>query len=238
MLPAQNPYSDRPYIICHMAVTIDGKVTGNGFYKQDVSEYFTISDQFGADAFCCGKNTFMEAYGKDLDLSNYKNKNKNGLKDFIIKEDSKKFLICFDRKGSVNWKFNKLQPGPFTAKGFEYAHIVIVLTEKANEDYLAYLQDKKISYIIAGKEDTDLKLALKKIKELLGVNFLLLEGGSLINGSFQREKLVDELSLLSVPIIEEKNSKPLFYDSVFEEFELKDVKKIKNNYIWITYKKK
>ena len=79
---------------------------------------------------------------------------------------------------------------------------------------------------------------MKKIKELLGVNFLLLEGGSLINGSFQREKLVDELSLLSVPIIEEKNSKPLFYDSVFEEFELKDVKKIKNNYIWITYKKK
>ena len=238
MIPDKNPHQDRPYIICHMAVTIDGKVTGDFFYKHDVTDYFIVGDEFNADAFCCGKNTFQESYGKDLDLSIYKNKNKNGLKDFIVKENSKKFLICFDRKGSINWPFNLLPPGPTTSKKFENAHVVIVLTEKANEDYLSFLQDKKISYIIAGKEDTDLKLALKKIKELLGVNFLLLEGGSIINGSFQREKFVDEISVVLVPSVEDKSSKPLFYDSVFEEYELKDVKKLKNSNLWITYKKK
>lgn len=54
----------------------------------------------------------------------------------------------------------------------------------------------------------------------MGINTLLLEGGSIINGAFLRANAVDELSLVVAPVIADKNDKPLFMDSTVWDFEL------------------
>lgn len=41
-----------------------------------------------------------------------------------------------------------------------------------------------VSYIFAGKNDIDIKLALNKLYSIFGIKKLLLEGGSVINGAF------------------------------------------------------
>ncbi|MBQ4095328.1 MAG: dihydrofolate reductase family protein [Oscillospiraceae bacterium] len=59
-----------------------------------------------------------------------------------------------------------------------------------------------------------------KLKEKFGCEVLLLEGGSIINGAFQRADVIDELSLVVAPIVAQKSDKPLFTDSDFSVFEL------------------
>ena len=59
-----------------------------------------------------------------------------------------------------------------------------------------------------------------KLKNIIGCNSLLLEGGSIINGAFERAGVVDELSLVVAPVIAGKDSKPLFMDSDIASFEL------------------
>ena len=98
--------------------------------------------------------------------------------------------------------------------GYGNAHIIEVLCEDASDAYLAYLQSIGVSYIFAGKEDLNLPLALDKLYRLFSIQKLLLEGGSVINGAFARENMIDELSLVLVPTVAGKDGKPLFYDSI------------------------
>lgn len=55
---------------------------------------------------------------------------------------------------------------------------------------------------------------------LVGCDTLLLEGGSIINGAFERAGAVDELSLVVAPVIAGADSKPLFMNSDLMSFEL------------------
>ena len=152
----------------------------------------------------------------------------------IIDFDAKFFAVSFDRKGRLGWKTSEIVDDD---PGYGGAHIIEVLTENVDTRYLSYLQSVGVSYIFAGKEELNLLLALEKLKNLFGINRLLLEGGSIINGAFQRENLVDELSLVTAPVIAGKDCKPLFMDSNISEFKLTKIKNYENGVIWTIYKK-
>ena len=91
-----------------------------------------------------------------------------------------------------------------------------------------------IPYVFAGENEIDVKIALEKLRNLMGMNFLLLEGGSVVNGYFQRADVIDELSLVVAPIISNAYDKPLFMKSIASYFELKESKQC-DNAIWVNY---
>ena len=78
----------------------------------------------------------------------------------------------------------------------------------------------EIPYIFAGKDKIDVEFALFKLKNIVGIDTLLLEGGSIINGAFQRANAIDEISLVVAPVVADKDDKPLFMDSTVQDFEL------------------
>ncbi len=49
----------RPYIICHMVMSIDGKVTGDYLSRPEaeaaVEHYYESNRNYNADAFACGR---------------------------------------------------------------------------------------------------------------------------------------------------------------------------------------
>lgn len=47
-----------------------------------------------------------------------------------------------------------------------------------------------------------------------------MEGGSIINGAFERAGVVDELSLVVAPLVADKDSKPLFMNADVANFAL------------------
>ena len=67
---------------------------------------------------------------------------------------------------------------------------------------------------------------------------LLLEGGSVINGAFEHAGLVDELSLVMVPVIAGADSKPLFEDSVLTDFVMKEAVALEGGAQWLRFVKK
>lgn len=145
------------------------------------------------------------------------------------------YAVAFDPKGKLGWKSNKIID-PDGYPGYDGAQIIEVLTEQVDERYLGYLESLDIPYIFAGETEIDVNFALFKLKNIIGCETLLLEGGSIINGSFQRAEVIDELSLVVAPIIANKDDKPLFMDSITSNFELTKAENINGNLV-LNYKK-
>ena len=239
-LPDKKPI--RPYIICHMLTSLDGKVTGKFLEDKKIEylieEYFRIHSELKGDAFACGKNTFLEGYIKDNkgDLTKFKDTKINKNEDYIYEKISecKFFAVCFDRKGSLFWNKNSLEDDLPQYNG---SHIIQVMTNKVSVEYLAFLRNLGISYIICGEDDIDLEVCLEKLRMKFGIKVLLLEGGSLINGSFMKAGVIDEISLVQCPITGEKDDKSLFNEGNIESYSLEELKPLRNG-IYMVYKRK
>lgn len=235
----------RPYIICHMVTSIDGKVTGDFLSRPECAKatdiYYEINRNYKAEGFICGRVTMEESFtnGWYPDLTKYRSvKHDLDLKmDFILDEDlmSGFYAVAFDPKGKLGWKSNRIiDEDP----GYGGAQIIEVLTEQVDERYLGYLEEMEIPYIFAGETEIDVEFALFKLKNIMGINTLLLEGGSIVNGYFEHADLIDELSLVVAPIVAEAEGKPLFMNSVVSDFELREIKRYDNSVVWMNYKRK
>ncbi|MBO5148820.1 MAG: RibD family protein [Anaerotignum sp.] len=232
---------NRPYIICHMTTSIDGKVTGEFLYLPEsesaVEAYYEINRKYKADAYACGRVTMEGSFtgGFQPDLTAFADA-KVERTDYIADKEAKYFAVAFDRKGRLGWTDSRIHDED---SGYDDAHIINVMCEELVSDaYLAYLRDIGVSYIFAGKGELDLPLAVGKLKALFGIEKLLLEGGSVINGAFQRDGLIDELSLVVAPAVAGKEDKPLFTESRIECYQLQEVKQMEKDVFWMNYKKK
>ena len=230
----------RPYIICHMVTSIDGKVTGN-FLSDEKCEaaterYYQINRDFKADAFACGRVTMEGSFtqGWKPDLSQFAGA-VVPREDYVADLDAKFFAVAFDRRGQLGWQTPVIVDED---PGYGGAHIIEVMCENVSDAYLAYLQHIGVSYLFAGKTELDLPLALEKLYTLFGIKTLLLEGGSILNGAFQRENAVDELSLVMAPVSAEAEDKPLFMDSVISGWALMNITTYEDGVLWLRYKQK
>ena len=235
-----NSFENRPYIICHMVQSIDGKVTGDFLSKDECAAatevYYAINRSYKPDGFACGRVTMEGSFTNCWypDLSEYDDSS-IAEEDYISPAAKGFYAVAFDRKGRLGWHdayIHDYDPG------YDKSHVIEVLCTGVDKRYLAYLQKTGVSYIFAGDDDLDLAVVMEKLKKLFGINKLLLEGGSIINGAFERAGLVDELSLVVAPVIADKADKPLFYDSSSDSFELKDSKIYDGNVLWLNYTKK
>ena len=229
----------RPYIVCHMVTSIDGKVTGDFLYKKECEEatkiYYEINRSYKPDGFICGRITMETSFtnGWYPDLSCYAPLGKR--EDYIPEKLSGFYAVSFDPKGKLGWKENVIiDEDP----GYNNAQIIEVLTQKVDERYLSYLKEKNIPYIFAGEEELDVKLALSKLRNIFGIKLLLLEGGSIINGYFERAEAIDELSLVVAPLTANGEDKPLFMDSKIIGFELKEIKTYEDSVLWLNYRRR
>lgn len=235
---------NRPYIICHMTMSVDGKVTGSFLFEKTSASaceiYYDINRNIKSNGFICGRVTMEGSFtdGYYPDLSEYKpsDRKKESKKDFVPDNLTGFYAIAFDPKGKLGWKSNKIID-PDGDPGYDNAQIVEILTEEVDERYLVYLESMSIPYLFAGKNEIDVETALCKLRNKLGCEILLLEGGSIVNGYFQRADVIDELSLVISPVTGEKNDKPLFTHSVISEYELIKAENIKGN-VLLNYKRK
>lgn len=165
----------RPYIVCHMAMSIDGKVTGKFLFTEECAtaneEYYRINREFQADAFACGSVTMEGSFtgGFKPDLSVYKRVS-IPREDYVADETATYYAVSFDRTGRVGWTQSRIYDED---PGYDNAHIVEVLCETVSHAYLAYLRDIGVSYIFAGKEAMNVTFAVEKLYKLFGIKKLM-----------------------------------------------------------------
>lgn len=229
----------KPYVICHMVMSIDGKVTGD-FLRRDKAlkaceVYYQINRDYKADAYACGRVTMEENFTNKWypDLKKYKSVDK--IEDYIVNKKRGFYALAFDPHGRLGWKSNYIIDEAHDP-GYDNAEIIEIVTHLVDKRYLAYLQDMGISYIVGGVNEINVQETLLKLNQYFNVSRILLEGGSIINGAFMEEDVIDELSLVVDSTCAEPDDKPLFMKSFVKEFNLKDVKKY-GNVAWLNYEK-
>ena len=231
---------ERPYIICHMTMSLDGKVTGDFLTTPEAAAaaevYYQLNRDYQADAFACGRVTMEGSFTGNWypNLESFAGETP-GREDYVADSSARYFAVSFDRRGRLGWRESRIRDED---PGYDNAHIIEVLCEDAPEAYLAYLRSIGVSYVFAGREELDMALALRKLKERFGIEKLLLEGGSTINGAFARAGVVDELSLVVAPVLTAAEDKPLFENGCLDSWTLRETRDCGQSILWLHYVRK
>lgn len=230
---------ERPYIVCHILSALDGKITGEFMGTKAAqkisSEYARIRAEYRADAWLYGTETTKEfVNGKKPELDTTASVPDG---DFIAENKKAPYYVSIDTQGEIGW-----EQGTFCKEGRPDMHIIEVLTEHTSMEYRAYLRKHGVSYILAGSEALDGRLAAKKLYQIFGIDTMLICGGGTINWTFLQQGVIDELSLLIAPVSDGNcGSVTVFEKSSFlpngvpVEFQLKNVEKLKYGGVRLVY---
>ena len=183
----------RPYVICHILSSLDGKINGpfmgTGSAAGLAGTYAALRSGMNADAWLYGTATTKEFTDHVRPVLEDGSSVPDG--DFVADDQAELYYVSVDTEGEIGW-----ESGTFANRGRTPAHVIEVLTEKAGNAYKAFLRGLGISYIIAGGESLDYALALEKLKTLFGIETLMLGGGGILNWSFIRAGMCDEISVV------------------------------------------
>lgn len=197
----------RPRVICHMATSVDGRIVVDGWPAAAAAavrrEYEAVHASFDADGWICGRVT-MEPFAKGVRAEAELGREHAGAprEDFRAPGEHESFAFAIDPRGRLAW----------ASSDIDGDHVVAILSERVSDEYLAFLRERGVSYLLAGARDVDLPLALAKIGGRFGVRTLMLEGGGRINGGMLRAGLVDEVSLLVAPVADGRIATPALLD--------------------------
>ena len=229
----------RPYVICHILSSLDGKINGPFMGTESVSmlgaEYGKFRTKMAADAWMYGTTTTKEFINFRKPVLAEEREVPQG--DFIADNQAELYYISLDVDGEIGW-----ESGIFSNKGRTPAHVIEVLTESTPTAYKDYLRKRGVSYIIAGEKNLDCKLAMEKLYEYFQIEKVLICGGGVINWSFLQAGMIDELNLFLAPISDGSSGKASVFTQIPSlsegkpvEFLLKDMEKIGDGGLRLNY---
>lgn len=225
----------RPRVICHMGPSLDGRIVPSRWMKVATTlyaEYERTAKTFDADAWVIGRIS-MEPYAGKARIPARRSKERIPRTDFVAEHGAQSFAIAIDPSGKLRW----------TRSDIDGEHVIAVLTERVSDDYLAFLRDRGVSYVFGGKTDVNVRRVLEKLREHFGIETLLLEGGGKINGTFLAADVIDELSVLVVPIVDGSVGTPTLFDAPSTKtrplsLKLVAVEKLRGDVVWLRYRRK
>jgi 2,5-diamino-6-(ribosylamino)-4(3H)-pyrimidinone 5'-phosphate reductase len=218
--------TEKPYIILSAAMTMDGKIaskTGDSEISDEEDWRAVHKLRTLVDAIMVGKGT-------------------------IIKDDPKLHIKFHEHKGYYRIVIDSFLNIPIDAKVIVFQPdtypTIICTTEKVNEKKIKDFEAKHVKIIKAGNKKMVDLIKLMPLLYNYGVKSILLEGGGILNWSFIRNDLIDEIRLTIAPwIIGGKDATDLVQGEGFDKmvqaprFRLEEVNK-KENYVILRYKRK
>ncbi len=142
------------------------------------------------------------------------------------------FALAVDAQGTLGWDGNDV----------EGDHLVVLLSEQVSDEYLYYLQQRRISYLLAGQEHIDFQQALTQLSALFPIQTLVLQGGGHLNGSLLQAGLIDELSLLIAPVADATPGPTAFElvarlreQPLVADMTLTSVEQLAGGLVWLRY---
>jgi len=224
----------RPRVICHMAASVDGRITVDGWPGATAirREYEQVHASYESDAWMCGRVTmepFARATRSDADVAR-EYAGTLPREDFRSPGEFDSFAFAIDARGRLAWAANDIDGD----------HVVAILSTRVSDEYLSFLRERGVSYLLAGERELDLRLALEKIGDGFGVRTLMLEGGGRVNGEMLRVGLIDEVSVLVAPLADGRAVRATLFDVADDEmkpaqFVLEQVERRADDVVWLRY---
>lgn len=221
----------RPYIVCHMVASIDGRIDCAMVEKISGDEYYSTLEQLDCPSLLEGRVT-MEHYSAAKEPFVPVENRPVGAPSVHVAEVSDAYMVAVDTSGRLSWESNRIDDVP----------LVCITSEKASVEYLDRLREQEISWIAVGEEKIDLNQAMEILYERFQVKRLALLGGGHINGGFLEAGLIDEVSLLLAPGIDGRKGQTSLFDGIADmgrmpvPLKLEAVEQLENGVVWLRYK--
>lgn len=178
---------DRPYVICYLAVSLDGRLDG---FEVDLEQYYEIAARFQADAILTGSETSVVAIEKYSGMENTYDEGPAPARP--APGDGRPLLAVVDGSGRVR-RWSVFQEAPYW-RGW-----IALLADSVPEAHRAYLASRNVDAQVFGPGRVDLALVLDRLRREYGVRRIRVDSGGRLNGALLRAGLVDEVHLRVCP---------------------------------------
>jgi len=211
-------------IIIHNSITLDGSLTG---FMPDMELHYRIAGSYKPDTHLIGSETILkgiEMFGEEVPDE--------------LPED---FKAPLNRTESPWWVIvdsgGKLKGVLHTCRRFEYCRDVIILvSETTPPDYIKHLKERNYKYIVAGTDKVDLRIAVEKLQDQLGIINILTDTGMILSNLLLNMGMVTEISILVHPLIAGEKCYPMFANIRGNLLlKLKKTEQYENGCLWMVY---
>lgn len=174
-----------PRVIIHNAVSADGRID---WFEADSGLFYDLAARWHEDCTLVGSETVLaapESTRRDREPWEAR---------VVDPADTRPLLAIVDSRGRVRcWKAWLAMP--------HWRGGVALCTEATPDEYLQYLAEAGVDFIVAGLEKVDMKAALEELSARYGVRTVRVDSGGVLNGILLRAGLVAEISLLVHPAL-------------------------------------
>src|SRR5437868_1000394 len=139
----------RPRVICHMMSSIDGRIiSANWGERERIKKFSAIYERchesFDSQAWMVGRVTMEKDFTRGV-KPECTNSASIAREPYVGNNSATSFAIAVDGKGRLGWNENEIGGD----------HVIEILCEAVSDEYLQYLQQQRISYVFAGREEVD-----------------------------------------------------------------------------------
>lgn len=204
--------NNRPYVIMQMSASVDGRISfGPGltmFDRHPAEELLAeagpvwqkvteaIHDEWHPQGTMMGSGTVISEHTPLRELPAFSGDASILYDDFLPEEvvaSTRHWHILVDGRGRGRSGYKATEnPG---------GHMVHLVSRSVPVEYLAFLRQERIPYLMGGQAQVDLAETLHKLQAKLGVRALCLWGGGALNGAMLRAGLIDEVHLVLWPLL-------------------------------------
>lgn len=230
----------KPKIICHIMSSVDGRLLDerwtapfDGTSKAELLKMYAIIGRgLNTDAWMFGKNTVKAFFPKKFDEAEHIITDETPYV-YISERHSERMFIVADPEGDIR----------FTSSTLRGDNILVILGLNVTEEYLAFLRETQISYIIVD-DATNLQTGFEAVAREFGIRSVSVQGGGILNGSLLNEGLIDELSLVVYPGIDGLAGVPSVFEYIGDEtdypgegqrLQLLSIEQREHGIVWIRY---
>jgi len=218
----------KPRVIMHNSVSLDGSATN---FEVDMGLHYQISGEYNEDFHFVGSNTIKTS--RDLFLEEIPPECES---DFIKPEPNTglTYWVIPDTRGILKGLLHTCRRDQFCQD------VIVLVSEKTPEDYIRYLEERHYEYIYCGDDHVDYEKAFDILNTRYGAETIMVDAGPILNGILLERGLVDEISLLVMPVLVGSTSYNMFsYLNLGErnpELELLECRVLDNSCVLLRYK--
>lgn len=214
-------------VVMQNTISLDGSFINFDISQEAMGLHYQIVGSFGKILYLSGSNTAKVAIEMFGGLTPEKKE------DFKKpqKSENLSYWVVVDSEAVLKGKLHYYRRS-------EYCRDIIVLvSENTDKNYLDYLKEREYDFFVVGEKQVDLKKSFEILSDKYKINTILVDSGRGLTNAMLNQELVDEISLLVLPVIVGKKSENLF-SNIEKQIKLIDLKEnvFPGGYIQLHYK--
>ena len=184
-------------------MSLDGRIAN---FPADLDLYYSLAARWNPDAVLFGSETVLAA-ARDNPALEVPAEHEEMFRPPDGVPDPRPLLVVADSRGRVRcWDAIRKWP---------YMRDVLALCSRSTpEEYLRYLDERKIRAIVAGDDRIDMRNALETLNREYGVKVMRADSGGTLNSVLLQAGVVSEVSVLVHPYLAGGRPEPTPFDPV------------------------